>query len=276
MQNENQINENLYGENQPKQEPNLFFAFLFLLKRFWFVILASVLLITAAGMVYMQYKKPIYTATEQAMVIARISGETDNNFAVTQLYLPTIKDMGNKGVVLDRADFYYQKYIESSFYQTGDILGFIDEIETINYTTPGEEKHFKVESVGVSYTVENNSTWISVSYSDENKSAVAPKTKILVAALDQELAVKESALEDKYTFLSILIVPWGNTGVVSNMSYNKTVIVCLLVGIIVGIGITYLLSILDRTLKTEEELEEITGINNFALIRLEKGGEHGK
>ena len=90
------------------------------------------------------------------------------------------------------------------------------------------------------------------------------------------MAVKESALEDKYTFLSILIVPWGNTGIVSNMSYNKTVIVCLLVGIIVGIGITYLLSILDRTLKTEEELEEITGINNFALIRLEKGGEHGK
>ncbi len=267
MQNESQNN-----INASKVAPNLLWRFLSLLKRYWFVILAAVILFSVAGVVYVQYKKPVYTATERAMVIARISEGNANNFNATQIYLPTIKDMGKQGVVIDRANFYYQKYLESAFSAIGDIEGFIKEIDTISYTSAGEQKYFSSGNINISYTVDTDSTWINVAYSDEDKSVVIAKSKILTEALDQELKVRNLENDDKYTFISISVESWGNTGVYSNVGYKKTITLCVIFGLIAGVAVAYIFSMFDRTLKTEEELESITGVNNLALIKAEKEG----
>lgn len=269
MQVENKVNTTPY-----KTEASTFLSkVLTFIKRGWLFILITVIVFGALGILYSNQKKPIYTARERAMVIARVSGQTVNNFNATLWYLPTIQDMASQGVVLDRADFYYQKYIESSFYQQRDINGFVSEIETISYHTAGDKRHFSASNVNVSYSVELDSTWITVAYSDTDKSSVLAKSKILTAALAQELKLKtEDREEEKYTYLSVNIEDWGSSGVYSNTSRKKTITVFLFVGLLVGVGLAYIISLFERTIKTEPELEALTGVQNLASIRAEKGG----
>ena len=107
-------------ENQVKKtvENNTTSKIMRVLKRNVLFILIVVILSTGAGAVFSNLKKPTYTATEKVGYYADVTqggtNSTANSINAMKAYFETVVDYCKTGCVLDRADFYYAKYLEAN------------------------------------------------------------------------------------------------------------------------------------------------------------------
>ena len=81
-----------------------------------YLILVCIIVISLLlGVLYSVFKKPIYTAQELAIYGANLSDyeESTYDMATTKAYLDTVSDFTDSGVVIDRANYYYEDYINN-------------------------------------------------------------------------------------------------------------------------------------------------------------------
>lgn len=272
---------NSVGDNIFK---NIWFAF----KRNIFLILAIIVFCTALGGVYTMMQKPQYMATEK--VICKTANDIDNgpssDLTTAINYIKTIIDFADEGVVIDRANWYYNNYREKKGTTQASIT--IDSVDKfIEYmkipgndtyqssNLPGSELEIEQEIVRSNLVINTKTSpegelalAFSVSYIDEDKEEAKEKARIYVYAFQREISAEKGVHEGKYFdgIESIDIFNLGSIGTVSTVSKTKNVVFAFGVGLAIAIAVVYIISITDSSVKSKEELEFISGVGVLSYI----------
>ena len=246
----------------------------------WMIILVTVLAL-AVGFGYISVVKPNYTATEKVAYKAtnELQSTTQNNINAMNAFIGTIVDFCDEGVVIDRANFYYNGYLnekrnEGEDYTVQDYIDGIKAKDTYDGTqVPG--KFINASSIEVvSEVAEEDASkfFFYVSYTDPNSVAAVDKVKILVLAFDletREQIIVDNKVEGKY-FSGIIseIVDLDTIGgaAVSDMSKPRILILAFVAGIVISLLFVYIKVASDKSLTEKETLEEIVGADLLAYI----------
>ncbi len=257
------------------------------LKRNIWLILIVVILVSMAGYGYTKIQKPSYTASEGMFFKAQNieNNTTSYNINAMRAYIDTVLDFCDEGVVLDRAEYYYVNYanakynhsLEGEKYTVKDFIAENEQNDTYIAEENSARKHFSKGAIRVhaEETEElETSFYFTISYTDSTLEYAQDKVEILAYAFNKESKEIVSENELKY-FEGVLVEvnSSGSAGVINNVSKTRTMILFGLIGIALALFIVYIKTILDNTLKKSEDLEEITGVSNFAHIGRKKGGK---
>ena len=213
-------------ENKVQQNQDGFIRrVLFVLKRNLILILAVIFIVTGCGVGFSYIRNPEYTA----IMRVSFSVEGDNSVTIGEniQYINTIVDFADEGVVVDRANAYYikwvdgykkdgksvekfcQDYMEFGIGITNDIYDDYDAEETLS------ADRFIYASSIVTLTKQNEDTtnWIfQIGYSDSNSQDALEKAYILVLAFEHELEGGDYFVGDKIS-LKINITNLGFDGI---------------------------------------------------------------
>ncbi len=255
-------------------------SFFEILRRYIVVIICVVAASVAVGTAAAYLRKPSYTASELVNYVAIIEGDTTatkNNSAMTT-YLATVVDFCDTGIVVDRANYYYEKYLEEYAAQ-GKTLG--EFIESVRENDDYEEKlaagnataREKYISAGNIKSVHNDDETVSVysftvSLTDGNETGAREKLRVLILAYDLELRSYFTGLK---TYVNETVENERDVAVKADVSKTKIILLSVLVGVVLAVAAAYLLYVSDGTIRSKEELERLTGTKLLGYVR--KTGE---
>ncbi|MBO5067265.1 MAG: hypothetical protein J6C62_02540 [Clostridia bacterium] len=253
---------------------------LFAIKRNVLLILAVIILFTAGGMIYSSTVKPEYTASVKVRYkVDDTSGKGVEDVNAMRAYIDTVVDFVDEGVVLDRANYYYTKWSND---QNTDFD--IEDVE-LNYASTYDRKEtnekiewieIKKNKISVATSTADNYTrfFFSIRYTDPDKEAAIEKAQILALAFKNELQSKTDS--GAFVYFNKLEIDVEGKGIESppssNVSKGKIIFTALLLGVVVAAVIVYVKTVLDNTVKSKEELEEITETKLLSMLG-EQGGD---
>ncbi len=252
---------------------------LFAIKRNVLLILAVIILFTAGGIIYSSTVKPEYTASVKVRyIVDDNTGSTVEDINAMRAYIDTVVDFVDEGVVIDRANYYYTKWSND---QKTDFD--IEDVE-LNYASTYDRKEtnekiewieIKKNKISVVTSTADNYTrfFFSIRYTDPNKEAAIEKAQILALAFKNELQSKTDSGEFVYfNKLEIDVEGKGIEYVSSNVSKGKIIFTAILLGVAAAAVVVYIKTVLDNTVKSKEELEEITETKLLSMLG-EQGGD---
>ncbi len=254
-----------------KMERSIFREIFFHLKENIILILIIVVMFTAGGVVYAKLQKPIYTANEKINYVAKYENDKEDvgkSINIMRAYVDTMKDFCTTGVVLDRAEYYYNMYLTSGI----QIDAFIDLLKTGAYDAgynPSnvQRTHYNAKAVSCNVVQAKDSTedsfMFQLTYKNTNPTVAQEMIRVFAVAIDVE---GEDYFEGVETHVYELVKSTQDIVVTNDTSNMKLIIVFALIGVIVSVFIVYLKTLLDNTIKDKEELEELTGVSVIAYI----------
>ncbi|MBE5733783.1 MAG: hypothetical protein E7347_01885 [Clostridiales bacterium] len=248
----------------------------FTIKRSIWLILAVVILCTVGAVGYSYTKKPNYTASEEALYMAsRQNGVvgTENVNVMMKLF-NTVVDFCDDGVVVDRANFLYVRYQnergKDPEYTIDEFIGEISSHnDAYNDQNMTAEKNILDSNVNVTTKANDNSDVyvFSISYTDPVLEEAIVKAKIYVEAFRAEVNSTMGEKGAKYfPGVVITITPLGYTGCTTDVSKTKIAIIGFLIGLVISAILVFIINLLDNTVKSKDELEELTGTSVLAYI----------
>lgn len=251
-------------------------SFFEIIKRYIVPIICVAIASVAVGIAVAYIRKPSYTAKELVNYVAIIDGDTTatkNNSAMTT-YLATVVDFCNTGVVVDRANYYYEKYLDE-YVVAGKSLGeFIEAVKNgDDYkeklaagNTAVRERYISAENVSSSHNeAETVSVYsFTVSLKDESKAGAREKLRVLILAYDLELRGYFTGIK---TYVEETVESEFDVAVKSNVSKTGTILISAVVGVVLAVAAAYLLYVSDGTIRSKEELEKITGTKLLGFLR---------
>lgn len=254
------------------------------LKKRFVIVIAIIVVACGAGVAASYIRKPNYVASRDVTITvdqATIKDEVNIMIGIVD----TVADFCTQGNVVDRANFYYVQYLNSGktldeFCDSLDLYDIYptdeDAIEDMNKKT--DRKIFK-ENISVDTTVTDNSTdfYFVIKYTDSQPDKAAEKVRLIVKALNNE--VNEKVIDNgtevgKYfPKAEVKIHDLDHEGApVPDVSKTKIIVIATVAGVALAVVVIYLISILDNTVKTKEDLEEATGVKLLASVS-KIGGE---
>ena len=273
------------NQNQKVEQSEFLRRILFALKKSWWLIAIIVIAFGAAAGVYLQLKDPVYTATQQFFykAINKNAAGDPGDPNITYRYLDTFLDFCDEGCVVDRANFYYEKFLQAR--QTNPTLKaseFVEEVKTVeennntshdlfyNVSKIVKTEYIAAKNISASASKSSDgdvSFLVSVRYTDEERQPSADKAKILVCAIENEVNEEVAGTtENKYFYLNVKLYDYGSSAPYSNIAVQKTIIIFLALGVVVALVAVYLKNLFNRTIRDKEELEAITETNLLAYI----------
>ena len=208
--------------------------------RKWFLIVLVTVLCALVGMAYsLAYVKPTYTATRS--VILRLSvgdlqaNTVTTNVTLSKIYLPDVIEFVGSPVVINKANELY-----------------------------GGEKQIKSGAINVNYSnKEIDSLIFSVSYTDMSVEEAEAKLSTIIESVmivDNEMSVIEA--ED------FSLIPTQNESKYTmNSSFATYIILGAAAGLAISLLIVVVMHLLDNTMIDKNEFEEITGVDILANIK---------
>ena len=265
-----------------------------LLRRYWGLIIVVTLVAALVGVVYSNLVKPTYTATCKTVYKAEFTEQSSySNVTLTKSYISTFVDFCDEGCVMERANYYYKEFKKSGKTDVDQYAAFIKQSEkglkageTAVYTDlapviyPGENtyKNNDIVSSRMSASVAKKDNVdnfaVNIRYTDPIAAETKIKAKLIIVSVELEANVK--AL-DKNGNATIYSKYFGNATIYFNdlsegtsiSGYvNKTNIIMIsaIVGLVGSLVVIYLVNVLNRSVRTREELERITGVGLLAYI----------
>ncbi len=240
------------------------------------VILILIITIMAGvfGVVYYKLKKPVYTASETVNYIANYDNakETDNVSGALNLmsvYVDTMVDFCTSGVVLDRAEYYFNQFLASG----KDFEVFIAELKCGDYNDGYDpmqiqgRKYYASSKVSSSILRRGDETEKSyiftLTVSNEDVNLVRQLTRVFAVAIDQE---GRDYFDGVKTYVHELVKDTEGISVVEEGSFSKTILLFIVIGLVISALIVYIKILLDNTVRDKEEFEALTGVNVLAYI----------
>lgn len=267
---------------QQDNEESLFTEILFLVRKNIILILAIVFFVTSLGVAYALVRKPNYTAEVAMRVSARSQGPSDwkDGVNTTQNYLSSIVDFCDEGVVIDRANYYYSQWLnEKRENPQLTLTAFMDGIDSIIYNKfKTQEQYILPEKISVdSSEIDGYSNIVfHVNYTDKDEETAIIKAQILVAAIEREALLTDS--ENKMVYFQI-VLNLENKGMETiSVDISKLAIVFIsgVLGVAISLLALYLKTLLDKGIKTKEELERFTGAQVLSCIDNIGGNKDGR
>ena len=239
----------------------------------------TIVIALLCGVIYVSTVQPKYTAIEKVAYRAEneFNSTTQNNINAMNAFVGTIVDFCDEGVVIDRANYYYNHYLEEKRNEGGEYT-VEDYIASIRIKDPYEHipiagSYIKEDSIKIiSEIAEDDSAkfFFQISYTDPNVEEVRDKVKILILAIDLETrstVVIDGVERSKY-FAGVIseIIDLNTISIESDVSKPKILIVAGILGCVVAAVIIYVKVALDKTIRSKEELEEIIGVDLLSYI----------
>ncbi len=253
---------------------NILMEILFNLKENVLLIVLIICLSLGGGVVYNKLQTPTFTASEVVNYIANYEDakESDNaNMALNlmSVYVDTMVDFCTSGVVLDRAEYYYSKYLESNL----SIDNFIESVKKGDYDAGyipenvGNRVYFNQDDLSSDLLVHDKEVEESylfvISVTTDDPQKAREMTRIFAVSIDIE---GRSYFEGVNTYIYELVRDVEGVSVEPNNSLIKDLIIFLFLGIAIAICLVYLKTYLDKTVKDKAEFEAITGVNVLSFI----------
>lgn len=251
-------------DNYNETDGGISFAdILALVKRYCLVMLAIIVAACAAGFVFSKLRTPKYTAT--ATLTYNVSIENSKNSTVeasAQLsYYETMQEFCTAGKIIDRANYYFEKYLKSAEYESGDLDGFIEKIKSTKDYNYNDIKTFVFSSDNVSVKSASSDSMANfiLSVTSTSEADVTPMLRLYALAVN----VEAKDIIDGYTQE---ISESGITAPQKDMSTLKILIISGIIGVCLACVAVYLLWVTDKTVHDESELDKITGVHLLSKI----------
>lgn len=280
----------MVNRREEEKGENIVSVIFFAAKRFWILILAIVLCFTACGVVYSYLRKPNYTASEKIVYKAQNTFEDATAYHINAMdaFVDTIIDFCDEDVVIDRANFYYSMYLnqkskEGENYSVNDYIA--QEKENDSYAKQEVKTARIVKSnIEIEETPEEEKNGakfsFSVKYTDKNAVAAVEKLKILVFAIDMEsrvtVVVDNKTVNKYFAGIENELMDFGTEEITSDLSRFRIVLVAFILGALASCAIVYAIYLFDNTVKTKEELEQLTGASSLSYISRQGGTKNGR
>ena len=274
--------EQIREENGGVLIKNIFFA----IKRYLVLIIAIILIGTGCGIGYSFVKVPNYTATEEVIYLAsdeqgKLNG-TASGINIMRAYFNTVVDFCDEGVVVDRANYYYVQYVNrvsgaEPKLTVNEFVESLDVVDPYNETSSKEVNDYYIVKSNVSFSVNVESEdqdhyAFSIRYTDTDQEEAVKKARIYVEAFRRELKTTYGTSGGKYfDGIEIEIISLGSAGVTSDVSKTKFAVMGAVIGVVIACVLVYLITIADSSIKSKEELEEITGSKLITVIEYAGG-----
>ncbi|MDY6367138.1 MAG: hypothetical protein SPL13_01275 [Clostridia bacterium] len=238
------------------------------IKRNIILVLAIILIFAAGGFVMANLRKPLYTASERVSYQAGSDDASD----VTSAYFQTVVGFCSSGSVIDRANFYYDYYVNHGYQNVASLL------EDIKNATEGDDLYYdesKIaatkwitrDKVGVIASNGNEESYIiTIRYTDTTVNAAYDKVKIVLTAIENEVNRTDARGEGLYFRVHITISDYGYMGASSDWSKSRIITIATVIGVIVALLAVYFINLSDRSIKEKREIERITGTSLLAFI----------
>lgn len=260
------------------------------LRKHLVLMLAIVIAFIAFGAVYGSMQKRTFTVTQKIVYKCQNLPYFDKNGNLQEptttantntmlAYGDTIIDLFDEGVVLDRANYYYKEYanakLENSDLKLEDFFAKLEVND--NYVASQEQRNvgkniFRSNLNTYGLTDENETKFaFAVSYTDMEAKTATEKLNILVYAFTKEcgetIENSEGELKIKYFGeFTVIIADLGEESITTNVSKTKTLIMFTAIGVVVALLTVYVLSMIDNTVKNNEEVERLTGAPVLSTI----------
>lgn len=256
---------------------------LFVLKKNWILILIVVIISAIVGGVYAKVRKPEYIVKQSVNYhVETKHGEPNtsawyrNNINFMNRYIDTAIAFCGTEIVLDRAEYYYIQYVNgtntelNNYLQSKDIDAKKDFVKNevakksqiqipVRDKKKAEFEFARIQTY--TYSNEDASTGyvFEISYKDTTIEKATAKAKILVLA---------SAVEgsDFFSGVDTFMEDLGTLSVQRDMSTTKILILAVVLGLVLSLIVIYIKNAMDYTVKTKEDLEQITGSSVLACI----------
>ena len=255
---------------------------LYVLRRNLILMLAVVLIVTAVGIVFANVRKPNYTASVRmsfrAELVDKSTSQVVHNINAMRAYIDTVVDFADEGVVVDRANYYYTRYLDEKAKGTklSEFISKIDEFAPYNAYIPVDDAYFTSGGVGVATKVSDGVTQFvfSIRYADKNATVAREKTEILACAYAKEVCSK--ALDGQLYFadLNIKLDNLGYEGTSIDINKVMIIVIAFVLGVFLAIAVAYIKNLLDNTVKSKEDLERTTGVKVLTAINYQGGDRH--
>ncbi|HWO77449.1 MAG TPA: Wzz/FepE/Etk N-terminal domain-containing protein [Bacillus sp. (in: firmicutes)] len=203
-------------------------------KRFLLIVSITLLAIVASGVISYFFLTPIYQSSTQLLV---------NQERQDQPFLNTSEIQANLQLINT-----YSVIIKSPA-----ILDGVIEERNLNLTTDELNEKIQVES-------EQNSQVVTVSVEDPDPSLAADIANTIAEVFQEQIVILMNV--DNVSILSSATV--SENPVQPRPLLNMAI--ALVVGLMVGIGIAFLLEYLDNTIKTEQDIEKILALPVLGVI----------
>ncbi len=256
---------------------------LYVLRKNVWLMLAVIIVVTGCGIGYSYVRKPEYTANIR--VSFTVVGNNSETIGENMQYITTIVDFVDEGVVVDRANAYYIKWVDDYKQEGKTVQEFYQDYQRVGTGIANElfDKYDRVDTLSADKFIysssiitltkqnEQDTNWIfQIGYTDKLSQDAVEKVYILALAYEHEIEGGE------YFKINVSIENLGFDGISLDMSKRTIVIIALALGIILSIIIVYLKNLLDNTIKDKEELERITNVQNIGCIELVEEVKNGK
>ena len=260
-----------------KVKTNVFDEIMFRLKENVILILIVVLLAGAFGFAYHKLKKPVYTASEMVNYMAYYDDLRDdptaaNAMNLMSVYVHTMVDFCTSGVVLDRAEYYYAQYLNSD----KDLDTFVEELKDIDNSNAvstydpskiTKRVYFNENNVSSSLLTHGDDTEESyifvLSTNNLDPAKAVEMVRIFAVAVDHE---GRDYFEGVDTYVYELVKDSEGVAVSKAGSLTKSVAIFVVLGAVLAGLIIYVKTLLDKTVKDKEEIEDLTGVTVLAYI----------
>lgn len=205
-------------------------------KRLVMIVTIAILAVTIAGAVSYLLLTPIYQASTQVLVTQQKSEQQSFNSQDIQTNLQLINT--------------YNVIIKSPA-----ILGKVIDNMSLDMTPAQLTEQIAVDSA-------QNSQVINVSVTAPSPIQAAELANTIGDVFQKE--VQKLMQVDNVNILSSAVVPENPHPIKPNPKLNMAI--AAVVGLMIGVGVAFLLEYLDTTVKTEQEAEEMLGLPILGLV----------
>lgn len=225
--------------NVPETEKTFPFGRL-IVKHLLFIILLTVLCTLLGAGYALLIKKPVYVAVKEVIFVTNIAYEDDDG----NLTIPSVRDnmtLAKKYLPTVSKNISTPKFVNAA----NNIYG--DENDLVSG-----------KAIDVKYS--EDSLIFQISYTDADKFSAVKK-------LDAVIKSAANNLPDFVSAAEVTLTPVQNDAkVTEDNGLMKFILIGFALGAVLSIGTVLVIGLLDSTIKSKEELEEITGAHLLAKI----------
>ena len=213
---------------------------LFLYKKIWVIALAIVVGACFGLGINKLFVKPTYTASATVLLIANLDDSTSSSSAQTnatlaQLFLPETAMLIRSPAYINKAN---------------------DKIQQMEVGT------VRAGAIGIEV---NDTLIFNITYTDATEEGAKLKLQAVIATAEENLTDPLIGIQAS----NVKLQPMYNDGAIriaQNTSITKYIVVGAIVGLIASVVVLLFINALDNTVRSKEDLEELTGVSVVAYI----------
>ena len=260
-------------ETKKEMQYNVIKRLLFVMKKIWYVLLLIVVAFSAVGVVSYFNGEITYTVKERVVYNASDEKSGYSGYNYSDYYFDTAVDFISQKCVLDRANFYYEDFVNNwnesveKYIEEKSKTAVKNEVIGKTSTKHISTSNFQAIKAG------DDSFVIEVSYNDKIEDKAIDKVRILIFAAGREAVTGNVGAYKYFAQARISYIDKGLVSVEAVNAGEQTMVTFVLIGLGCAVAVAVIVLLSKRKVTEACHLEFITGTSVLDQIPVTKGGK---